>query len=340
MTSGERERYSRQILFPEIGEAGQEHLLAAHAAIVGCGALGSLQAMALARSGVGHLTIIDRDYVDESNLQRQFLFEESDAAEALPKAVAAARRLRRINSSIQVDDVVADLNPANAEELLAQAGVILDGTDNFETRYLMNDAAVSRGVPWIYGAAVASYGIEMPVIPGRTACLGCIYPDPPTRTQPTCDTAGILNAITTAIAALQVADAVKILSGRPECVIPRITTIDVWKGTVRQIEQPLRDPHCPTCARREFVHLNGAMRAPVSLCGRNAVQIHTVARRLDLAELKKRLTPLGEVRANEFALRFAQPPFEMTIFPDGRAIIKGTTDPGVARSLYARYVGN
>jgi molybdopterin/thiamine biosynthesis adenylyltransferase len=340
MTSGERERYSRQILFPEIGEAGQENLLAAHAAIVGCGALGSLQAMALARSGVGYLTIIDRDYVDPSNLQRQFLFEESDAAEALPKAVAAARRLRRINSAIQVDDVVADLNPANAEELLAQAGVILDGTDNFETRYLINDAAVSRGVPWIYGGAVASYGIEMPVIPGRTACLRCLYPDPPTGTQATCDTAGILNAITTAIAAIQVADAVKILSGRPECVIPRITTIDVWKGTVRQIEQPPRDPNCPTCARREFIHLNGAMRAPVSLCGRNAVQIHTVARPLDLAELKKRLTPLGEVRSNEFALRFAQPAFEMTIFPDGRAIIKGTTDPSVARSLYARYVGN
>jgi adenylyltransferase/sulfurtransferase len=340
MTSGERERYSRQILFREIGELGQENLLASHAAIVGCGALGSMQAMALARSGVGRITIIDRDYVDESNLQRQFLFEESDAAEALPKAVAAARRLRRINSSIQVHDVVADLNPANAEELLEQAGVILDGTDNFETRYLINDAAVSIGLPWIYGAAVGSYGIEMPVIPGRTACLRCVYPDPPTGAQPTCDTAGVLNAITAAIAAIQVADAVKILSGRPECVIPRITTMDVWNGAIRQIEQPPRDPDCPACVRREFVHLNGTMRAPISLCGRNAVQIHTAARPLDLVELKKRLTPLGEVRANEFALRFAQPPFEMTIFPDGRAIIKGTTDPGVARSLYARYVGN
>lgn len=340
MTSGDRERYSRQILFQEIGERGQESLLASHAVIVGCGALGSLHAMALARSGVGRLTIIDRDYVDRSNLQRQFLFEESDAADPIPKAVAAARRLERINSAIDVRGVVADLNPANAEELLADTGVILDGTDNFETRYLINDVAVSRGVPWIYGAAVASYGIEMPVIPGRTACLRCVYPDPPAGGQPTCETAGVLNAITTAIAALQVADAVKILSGRSERVIPRITRVDVWEGTIRQTDQPAPDPDCPTCGRRDFVHLNGGMRAPISLCGRNAVQIHVAARPLDLGELKQRLAALGEVRANEFALRFTQPPFEMTIFPDGRAIIKGTTDAGVARSFYARYVGN
>jgi molybdopterin/thiamine biosynthesis adenylyltransferase len=340
MTSGERDRYSRQILFAEIGERGQERLLASHAVIVGCGALGSMQALALARAGVGRLTIIDRDYVDESNLQRQFLFEESDAAEAIPKAVAAARRLQRINSAIHVRSVVADLNPTNAEELLADAGVILDGTDNFETRYLINDVAVSRGVPWIYGAAVGSYGIEMPVIPGRTACLRCVYPDPPAGAQPTCDTAGVLNAITAVIAALQVADAMKILSGRCESVIPRITRMDIWEGAIRQTDQPDRDPDCPACARRDFVHLNGGMRAPISLCGRNAVQIHVAARPLDLNELKKRLATLGEVRANEFALRFAQPPLEMTIFSDGRAIIKGTTDPGVARSFYARYVGN
>jgi len=339
MTSGDRERYSRQILFAEIGERGQESLLASHAVIVGCGALGSLHAMALARSGVGRLTIIDRDYVDQSNLQRQFLFEESDAIEAIPKAVAAARHLQRINSAIDVQSVVADLNPANAEELLADAGVILDGTDNFETRYLINDVAVSRGVPWIYGAAVGSYGIEMPVIPGRTACLRCVYPDPPAGTQPTCDTAGVLNAITAAVAAMQIADAMKILSGRSERVIPHITRMDLWDGTIRQTDQPDRDPDCPACARRDFVHMNGGMRAPISLCGRNAVQIHVAARTLDLNELKQRLAPLGEVRANEFALRFTQPPYEMTIFADGRAIIKGTTDPGVARSLYARYVG-
>ncbi|HUJ23912.1 MAG TPA: ThiF family adenylyltransferase [Bryobacteraceae bacterium] len=340
MTSGDRDRYSRQILFQEIGEAGQEHLLAAHAVIAGCGALGSLQAIALARAGVGRLTVIDRDYVDASNLQRQFLFEESDVADALPKAVAAERRLRRVNSNIKVHGIVCDLDPSNAEELLAGADVILDGTDNFETRYLINDFAVSRGIPWCYGAAVSSYGLAMPVIPGRTSCLRCVYPEPPAGAQPTCETAGVLNAITTAIASLQVADALKILSGRSECVVPRITTIDVWSGTIRQLDQPPRDPDCPTCARRDFVHLRGGTRAPVSLCGRNAVQIHAAARSIDLAELKRRLHVLGEVRANEFALRFVRPPFEMTIFPDGRAIIKGTTDPEVARSLYSQYVGN
>jgi len=340
MTAGERERYSRQILFADIGERGQEKLLSSKAVIVGCGALGSMQAIALARSGVGHLTIIDRDYVDESNLQRQFLFEENDAAEAIPKAIAAVGRLQRINSGIDVRSVVADLNPSNAEELLGEAEVILDGTDNFETRYLINDVAVSRGVPWIYGAAVASYGIEMPVIPGRTACLRCVYPDPPVGTQPTCDTAGVLNSIIAAVAALQVADAVKILSGRCDRVIPRITRMDLWDGAIRQSDQPDRDPDCPACGRRDFVHLNGERRAPISLCGRNAVQIHVTPRPIDLNELKRRLTALGEVRANEFALRFAQPPLEMTVFSDGRAIIKGTTDPAVARSFYARYVGN
>jgi len=340
MTSGERERYSRQILFRDIGEQGQERLLASHAVIVGCGALGSLQAMALARAGVGRLTIIDRDYVEPSNLQRQFLFEESDAADAVPKSAAAERQLRRMNSGIEIHGVIQDLNPSNAEELLDDAAVVLDGTDNFETRYLINDFAVSRGIPWIYGAAVSSYGLTMPVIPGRTACLRCVYPEPPVGAQPTCDTVGVLNALTAAIASLQVADAMKILSGRCDAVIPRITTIDVWSGSIRQIDQPPRDPDCPTCAHRNFIHLAGGTRAPVSLCGRNAVQIHAAARPLNLAELKIRLAPLGQVRANEFALRFVRAPFEMTIFPDGRAIIKGTTDPGVARSLYAQYVGN
>jgi molybdopterin-synthase adenylyltransferase len=340
MTSGERERYSRQILFREIGEQGQERLLASHAVIVGCGALGCLQAMALARAGVGHLSIIDRDYVEPSNLQRQFLFDESDAAEGLPKAAAAECHLRRMNSTIEIHGVIDDLNSSNAEELLDGAAVILDGTDNFETRYLINDFAVSRGIPWIYGAAVSSYGLTMPVIPSRTACLRCVYPEPPAGTQPTCDTTGVLNALTAAIASLQVAEAMKILSGRCEAVIPRITTIDVWSGSIRQIDQPPRDPDCPTCAHRNFVHLAGGTRAPVSLCGRNAVQIHAIARPLNLAELKTRLDPLGQVRANEFALRFVRAPFEMTIFRDGRAIIKGTTDPGVARSLYAQYVGN
>ncbi len=333
----ERERYSRQILFAGIGERGQEALLRAHVVVAGCGALGSFHAAALARAGTGRITIIDRDYVEPSNLQRQWLFEESDAAEALPKAVAAQRRIGRINSSVSVRAVVADLTASNASDLLEGASVILDGTDNFDTRYLINDFAVSRGFPWIYGAAVGSYGLTMPVIPGRTACLRCIYPDPPSGAQPTCETAGILNVTVSAIASLQVAAALKLLCAC-EIAGSRITTIDVWSGHIRQVEVP-RDPDCPTCVRRDFPSLEESCRPPAALCGRNAVQVHEREVRLDLQELKARLDPLGEVRANEFALRFKVPPYEMTIFPDGRAIIKGTDNTAIARSLYARYVG-
>ncbi|MGO9232030.1 MAG: ThiF family adenylyltransferase [Bryobacteraceae bacterium] len=339
MTAAERQRYSRQILFAGIGEAGQESLLRAHAVIVGCGALGSFHAAALARAGVGRLTIIDRDYVEPSNLHRQWLFEEADAAETLPKAAAAARRLQQINSSAAVRGVVADLTAENAEELLTGAGAILDGTDNFETRYLINDFAVSRGIPWIYGAAVGSYGITMPVVPGRTACLRCVYPDPPAGPQPTCETAGVLNAIVSAVASLQVADALKILSGHADLVRPQITTIDVWEGGIRQIDAPPPDPNCPACARREFPYLEESARPPVRMCGRDAVQVHEREGPIDLQELRARLEPLGEVRSSEFALRFLVPPYELTIFPDGRAIVKGTMDAGIARSLYARYVG-
>ncbi len=339
LNAAERERYSRQILFPGIGEAGQEALLRSHAAIAGCGALGSFQAAALARAGVGRLTIIDRDYVEASNLHRQWLFEESDAAEGLPKAIAAERRIARMNSSIAAHGVVADLTASNVQELLGDAGVILDGTDNFETRYLINDFAVSRGIPWIYGAAVGSYGLAMPVIPGRTACLRCVYPDPPAGAQPTCETAGVLNAVISAVASLQVADALKLLSGHAELVRARITTIDVWSGEIRQVAAPERDPECPTCGLRQFPFLEETEYPPVALCGRNAVQIRAGSRQVDLAELQRRLEPLGEVRANEYALRFVTGGYELTVFGDGRAIVKGTSDLGLARSLYARYVG-
>jgi adenylyltransferase/sulfurtransferase len=339
VTPERKDRYSRQILFPGIGEAGQERLLASTVAIAGCGALGSFQAGALARAGVGRLLLIDRDYVELSNLQRQWLYEEADAREGLPKAVAAARAVARIDPSIRAVPLVEDLTPSNAAELLGEAALILDGTDNFETRYLINDYAVREGVPWIYGAAVASYGLTLPVVPGRTACLRCVYPEPPTGAQPTCETAGVLNAITSVIASFQVAAALRILVGDAAALEARITTVDVWSGEVRQVAPPARDPACPACARREFPHLEGGRRAPISLCGRNAVQIHERARPLDLAELKRRLEPLGEVRANEFALRFFVAPYELTVFPDGRAIIKGTQDTGLARSLYARYVG-
>ncbi len=337
MTPQQQERYSRQIRFSAIGEAGQERLLAATVAIVGCGALGSFQAGALARAGVGRLILIDRDYVELSNLQRQWLYTEQDAEEALPKAIAAARALARINSGVCLCPCVADLTPDNITDVLGAVNLILDGTDNFETRYLMNDFAVSRGIPWIYGAAVESYGLTMPVVPGRTACLKCIFPSAPAGAQPTCETVGVLSAVTSAVASIQVADALRLLVHGD--VRARVTSLDVWSGTVRHITQAEPDPHCEACGRRHFVHLEGRARAPISLCGRNAVQIHERESAMDLEALRARLAGLGEVRANEFALRFSTPPYEMTVFPDGRAIIKGTNDVGLARSLYARYVG-
>jgi len=337
MTPRDLERYSRQILFPGLGEAGQQRLLDARVVVLGCGALGSFAAGALARAGVGRLRIVDRDYVELSNLQRQWLYDQCDVELVLPKSVAAARKLALINSDIQVEPVVADLIAPNVDELLGDCNLILDGTDNFETRYLINDYCVSRATPWIYGAAVASYGISMAVMPGRTACLRCVYPDPPSGAQPTCETAGVLGSVTALIASVQVSEAMKILCGAEPS--RKITTVDVWTGEIRQIAQPDPQEQCPACGLRQFPYLEGISRAPVSLCGRNAVQIHERARPLDLRELADRLAPLGTVRTNEFALRFEMPPYVLTIFPDGRAIVKGTTDVGVARSLYARFIG-
>ena len=332
-------RYSRQTRFAPLGDEGQCKIRAAHVAIVGCGALGTVQAEIMARAGIGRLRLIDRDFVEWSNLQRQFLFDEADAAEALPKAVAAARRLARVNSEVAVEPMVADLTASNAAELFEDVDLILDGTDNFETRFLINDAAVNAGIPWVYGAAVGSYGIKLAIVPGKTACLRCVYPEAPPGAQPTCETEGVLAAVTATIAALQAGDALKMLALGPDSVAARLTTVDVWSGVIRQLAPPGRAPDCPCCVRREFVHLDGSRRAPISLCGRNAVQIHERSRPLDLPALAQRLSALATVRSNEFALRVALEPYEMTVFPDGRAIIKGTTDIGVARSLYARYIG-
>ena len=339
MTPEESERYSRQILFSPLGESGQELLLRSKVAIVGCGALGTFQAAALARAGVGTLIIVDRDYVEPSNLQRQWLFDELDARENMPKAAAAARAIARINSSTNVIPHIADLNPTNIEDMLSEADLILDATDNFETRFLLNEFALSTNKPWIYGAAVGSYGITMPILPGISSCLQCVYPESPKTDQPTCETAGVLGSVTAIIAAIQSADAIKLLSGHQPHL--RITTIDVWCGTVRQIDQPARDPTCPACGPNpDYPYLNGEKRAPISLCGRDAVQIHERYKPLNLTELKSRLEKLAPVRSNAFALRFFPSPYEMTIFPDGRAIIKGTIDVGVARSLYAKYIGS
>lgn len=331
-------RFARQIRFGGWGEAGQSKLAASRIVIVGCGALGSLQAELLARAGAGTLVLIDRDYVEIGNLHRQFLYDEDAARDSVPKAAAAAARIRSINSRCETVVAVADLTQRNADDLLGGADLILDGTDNFETRYLVNDFCVSYGIPWIYGGAVASYGITMPVVPGRTACLTCVYPKPPGGVQPTCETAGVLNTVTSTVASLQVASAMRVIAGVLEKSV--ITTVDVWTGVIRQIDAPAADRECRTCGQRDFQHLKLESRVPVSLCGRNAVQIHEHERPLDIAALGDQLRTIAPVRANEFALRFFPDPYEITIFPDGRAIIKGTTDVGLARSLYARYVGS
>lgn len=338
MTPGAEDRYSRQILFPPIGSQGQAKIQSSSVCIVGCGALGSFQAEALARAGIGRLRLIDRDYVDQTNLQRQWLFDEADARNEDPKAISAERRLHRINHQVNVEPVVADLTPSNAEELATGFDLIMDGTDNFETRYLINDISVKHRMPWIYGAAIGSYGVVMPLDPTRGPCFRCIYPDPPTGPQATCDVNGVLSSTTASVAALQVAAAMRLLVGWPDFK-SRIQTLDVWAGTSKNILAGERDEQCPTCVRNEFSYLDGQRKTPVSMCGRNAVQLHDTARPLDLKSLADRLRPLGDVRVNDFALRFALPKYHLTFFPDGRAIIKGTTDIGIARSMYARYVG-
>jgi adenylyltransferase/sulfurtransferase len=292
------------------------------------------------RAGAGSLRIVDRDFVEASNLQRQLLFDEEDAHEGLPKAIAAARRLARVNSDVRLEPATEDLTPANIADLLEGAQLILDGTDNFETRYLINDYAVREKIPWIYCAAVGSYGLKMPIVPGSSACLRCVYPEPPEGAQPTCETDGVLGPATAAIASLAAGDALKILGCGTDSVAKKITRIDVWTGEVRQMQPPAPDPACPCCARREFIHLTGERRAPISLCGRNAVQIHERARPVDLKELARRLSAISPVRANEFALRASIDSYELTVFPDGRAIVKGTQDIAVARSVYARYIGS
>lgn len=338
MSSSGFERYSRQMRYGGVGELGQQRIAQARVAIVGCGALGSVQADLLARAGAGLLRLIDRDVVEWSNLQRQVLFDEHDARSGATKAEAAARRLHAINSAIEIEPAVADLTAANIDDLLSGVHLVLDGCDNFETRYLINDFCVSRGIPWIYGAAVGSYGLTMSIVPGITGCLACVYPEPPAGVQPTCETAGVLAPITATIGALQAAAALKFLAGGE--VSQTITTVDVWNAAIRQIAQPPPDPHCRACGKRDFVYLDGKRRAPISLCGRDAVQIHERSRPVDLQELARRLRPIASVRSNAFALRAQVENFDLTVFPDGRAIIKGTTDTGVARSIYARYVGS
>jgi molybdopterin/thiamine biosynthesis adenylyltransferase len=334
------ERYSRQILFREIGPEGQRMLQNARVAIVGCGATGSALASLLARSGVGTIRIIDRDYVEPSNLQRQALFDETDAAESMPKAMAAARKIALFNSQILLEPKVADVTPTNIEALLEGMQLILDGTDNFETRYLVNDYAVKHGVPWIYAAAVASYGVTLNILPGKTACLACVFSEPPSGIFETCETAGILNSAVNLVASIEATEALKLLVGAEQALRNSLLSFDVWRNERAEIAAGSPRPGCRACEERNFVHLAGEGRAHITLCGRNSVQIHERHRPLDFSEMSARLEPHGTVKHNEYVLKFWHEPYEMTLFPDGRAIIKGTSDTAVARSLYARYVGS
>ena len=309
-------------------------------AIIGCGATGTCVSALLARAGVGELLIVDRDYVEPSNLQRQTLFDEADAAESLPKAVAAARKIAAFNSEVKVKAEVADLTPENIGALLGGVDLILDATDNFETRYLINDFAVQQRKPWIYAAAVASYGVTMNVIPGTTACLSCLFPAAPEGTVETCDTAGILNSAVNLVGSIQATEAIKFLVGAHDQLRRTLLSFDVWSNDRAEVGAGKPRAGCQTCERREFPHLAGERRPQITLCGRNSVQIHERSRPVNFGEMSTRLRPHGTVKHNDFVLKFWREPYEMTLFPDGRAIIKGTADMAVARSLYARFVGN
>jgi molybdopterin-synthase adenylyltransferase len=338
-----KERYSRQILFREIGAAGQEKLLNSRVLLVGGGALGASHAEILARAGVGFLRIVDRDFVELTNLQRQTLYSEADAIERLPKAIAAKNRLAQINSEIETEAIVADVNHSNIESLVKDVDLVLDGTDNFQIRYLLNDACVKLGKTWIYGAAVSSYGTTMTIFPGATPCLRCIFEElPAAGSAATCDTAGVIQPIISSISAIQTTEALKILTGKLEKLHKSLLQIDVWNNDWRKIKLGKPNEDCETCAKHNFEFLDaedGEFSAV--LCGRDAVQIvPPKTTRIDLENLAERLKSLGEVKQNEYLVRFTAGENELTVFADARAIIRGTDDVSVARSLYAKFVGS
>jgi adenylyltransferase/sulfurtransferase len=337
-------RYLRQATYPPIGPEGQRHLAAASVLLVGCGALGSAVANLLVRAGIGRLVIADRDYVELHNLQRQSLFDEDDVARHLPKAEAAVAKLRRINTDVSVESAVVDVNASNVEGLLENVQVIVDGTDNFETRYLINDVAVKFDRPWVYGGVIATYGITMTIRPGLSPCLRCVFAEPP---EPggtlTCDTAGVLGPAVSLVASVQAAETMKLAIGDHDALNRDLLAVDVWRLTFDRIPLDAPAPDCPTCGRRDFSFLD---RPPLTqttvLCGHDAVQVRVdPGVKLDLDALASRLRSAGEVLANPYLVRFRDPTagHELTIFADGRAIIKGTGDETDARAIYARYIG-
>ncbi len=336
-------RYARQMRYPALGEAGQRRLAAARVLICGCGALGSVAADILARAGVGRLRIVDRDFLETSNLQRQVLFDEADVAANLPKVIAAAEKLRRINRDIEIEPVVADVTAGNVLELYREIDLIVDGTDNFETRYLLNEAALRLEIPWVYGGAIGATGQTMTILPGETACFRCIMPEPPPPgSTPTCDTAGILAPASHVVASLQACEAIKILSGNRAAINRRLAVIDLWDNSVRHLGlDRLRETGCPTCRDGDESWLSGRQGSQTAvLCGRNAVQLAPAGASLELAALAEKLAGVGQIVLNPYLLRLTvESGHVLTLFTDGRAVISGTDDVTLARTLYARYVG-
>ena len=336
------ERYARQAALPEIGPAGQERIGASHAVVVGCGALGSYQAQILARAGVGRLTVIDRDFVERSNLQRQILFTDHDAESHLPKAVAAERTLRAINPGIEIRGLVDDLHSGDADALLAGADVVCDGTDNFETRYVVNDWSVREGVPWIYGGVLGTSGLVLAILPRETPCLRCVFETPPAAgSLPTCETAGVLGSAVAIVAGLQTTEAIKVLAGAPDAVTRGMVAVEAWESSWRRIDGGPPRADCPVCARGDYARIEGREGSRAArLCGRNAIQLLPKGEAAPpLAEIARRLEGEWEVVVNEHLLRARRDGFTVHVFRDGRAIVEGTTDEAEARSLYARVVG-
>jgi len=338
------DRYVRQMRYPPLGKDGQQRLSESRVLVCGCGALGTVLANTLVRSGVGSVRIADRDFVEISNLQRQVLFDENDVAAQLPKAIAAAEKLRRINSQVEIEPVVTDIDHTNIEELCDGVDTIVDGTDNFEIRFLVNDVSVKHGVPWIYGGCLGAEGQTMTILPGETPCLRCLMQEcPPPGATPTCDTAGILAPIVNIIASIEALEAIKILSGNREAVSRQLTVVELWDNCIRQVDvSSLREQvDCPTCRRNEFTWLAGKQGSHSAvLCGRNAVQLTRPGASVSLDELARQLEGVGQINRNQFLLRLKVEGYELTVFPDGRAIIGGTDDVADARTVYAKYVGN
>ncbi len=335
------DRYSRQTLLPEVGSDGQRKLLSSTVALVGCGALGTAIASGLTRAGVGHIKVVDRDFVELSNLQRQTLFDENDVTQGLPKAIAAVEKLRAINSEIRLEPLVTDLNPFNVERILNDVDLVVDGTDNFEARFLINDACLKFDLPWVYGAVIATYGVTMSIVPQKTACLRCMLRDqPPPGTVPTCDTVGVLGAAASIIGALEVTQALKLLLDGGEEFWSHLTQVDAWTGEWLQIELE-RTPDCPACGLGQYEFLEAKEGSFVtSLCGREAVQVSVRGDvTLSLPQLAERLATSGQVQFNEYMLRCEVDGYDIAVFPNGRAIIKGTVDETEARTVYAKYIG-